>query len=439
MGFLAMVGIVLLGGALVYALAIAARALVTAVAGIPGRLPPFGEAPLGSSSRCSIVTRVALALAGPLAVYLAIVTAWTFTLRHTRVIDGTMTPTIVEVIPSGPAAAAGVRDGDRIVAVDGRPLARFSDLRDAVAARAGEGVELSLVRDGAPLRLRVTPGPAGSRFAGKLALHQIPTLPTWSVALRQALEMPFRVIEAQIRQAMNPRVTELSGPIGITREVSAAARPSSAFVLATGVAQAGTTTLAAFVMVALFLFPFRPRRPASPAAAEAAPPALRPWVRLAARTVDDALLTLIVCLIFAAIDPALVELALASTLLLAVPLEAALLASWGYTPGKWLLRVVVRDSLGEKLGFGQALRRAAAVNVFGLALNQPIGLVTGPLAFRRLRRSGATYWDALDGSRVDHGAVGGGRAALAILIVVAFFAFQALIVIRATATDLLLR
>jgi uncharacterized RDD family membrane protein YckC len=147
-------------------------------------------------------------------------------------------------------------------------------------------------------------------------------------------------------------------------------------------------------------------------------------VRFAARTVDQALLVLIIILIFAAIDPGVVELALAGWLLLAIPLEAALLSSWGTTPGKWLLGVTVRDGRGAKLRFGQALRRAAAVWTFGLALDQPIGFVTGPLSFRRLRRSGATYWDALDGSRVDHAAVGGGGATVAILIVVAFFAFQ---------------
>jgi len=65
--------------------------------------------------------------------------------------------------------------------------------------------------------------------------------------------------------------------------------------------------------------------------------------------------------------------------------------------------------------------------------------VTGPLSFRRLRRSGATYWDELDGTRVEHGAVGGGRAAIAILAVIALFAFQILVALRTTAFELLAR
>jgi uncharacterized RDD family membrane protein YckC len=434
-----MTGIALLGGVLVYALFVGARAVVAAIARIPGRLPPFGEAPLGPSSRGSIVTRLALTLAGPLAVYMAVVVAWAVTARRMGVMDGPAPA--VQVVPSGPAGTAGLRDGDRIEAVDGRPLVQFSDLKDAVAARPAESLELSLERGGERLRLRVTPGPAGSSFAGKLGVRQVATTPAWSDALHRALSMPLQALATQVEEAMQPRLTELSGPIGITRELPASAGPSVALMLAAGVARAGTTALAGFVMVALFLFPSR-RRPgeAPSAAAEAtlpAAPARRPWVRFAARVVDEALLVVVVCLIFAAINPALVEVALASSLLLAIPVEAALLASWGYTPGKWLLRVAVRDGVGAKLRFGQALRRAAAVNLFGLALNQPIGLVTQPLSFLRLRRAGSTYWDALDGSRVEHGAVGGGRATIAIVAVVALLAFELVIAIRSTAFDLL--
>src|SRR6478752_6286 len=105
MGAGVMTGIALLGGVLVYALFVAARAFIVAAARVPGRLPPFGEAPLGSSSRRSIVTRLALTLAGPLAVYLAVVAAWTFMLRDGGVMDAPAP--MVEVSPGSPAADGG--------------------------------------------------------------------------------------------------------------------------------------------------------------------------------------------------------------------------------------------------------------------------------------------------------------------------------------------
>src|SRR5262245_9071590 len=106
MGLGAMTGVALLGGSLVYVVFLAARALAAALARIPGRLPPFGEAPLGRWSRRSIVARIALTLAGPLAVYLLVVSAWAIVIHRDGVMDETTLS--IDVAPSGPGAAAGL-------------------------------------------------------------------------------------------------------------------------------------------------------------------------------------------------------------------------------------------------------------------------------------------------------------------------------------------
>ena len=194
----------------------------------------------------------------------------------------------------------------------------------------------------------------------------------------------------------------------------------------------GASTLEGFVLVSLFLFPFRRRRsdPAStraPPLESALPADRRPSVRFAARIVDVAVFLLVVLLAIAVVDPALVDAVGASLFLLLIPIEAALLATWGYTPGKWLLRVSVRDATGRKLPVGVALRRAAAVWTFGIGVNQPVGWLTAALAFRRVRRRGTAYWDELDGHRVDHGSVEGWRAVVAFLVITASLVFIALI------------
>lgn len=55
----------------------------------------------------------------------------------------------------GPAAAAGVRPGDKVLAVDGSALTTFDELRTYVLARPGQTVTLTVGRDGERLDLPV--------------------------------------------------------------------------------------------------------------------------------------------------------------------------------------------------------------------------------------------------------------------------------------------
>ncbi len=65
---------------------------------------------------------------------------------------------IVEVVSGSPAARAGLRAEDLIVAVDGEPMGDVGDLqRLMVAERIGQGVEVEAVREGAFLKLELTP------------------------------------------------------------------------------------------------------------------------------------------------------------------------------------------------------------------------------------------------------------------------------------------
>src|SRR3954452_10065192 len=65
---------------------------------------------------------------------------------------------VVEVVEGSPAARAGLRPEDLIVAVDGGPMGDVGDLqRLMVAERIGQGIEAEVVRDGSFLKLDLIP------------------------------------------------------------------------------------------------------------------------------------------------------------------------------------------------------------------------------------------------------------------------------------------
>src|SRR5687768_8328783 len=115
---------------------IEARALTTAVLRVPNRMRPFGEATLGSGS---LGARFVIAFAGLLAAY---VFAAGLSVGGLMV-GGEGFPTgapVVDVLPGSPAASAGLKDGDRIVAIEGTPMTDFGQLRAFIERQPGRPV-----------------------------------------------------------------------------------------------------------------------------------------------------------------------------------------------------------------------------------------------------------------------------------------------------------
>ena len=68
------------------------------------------------------------------------------------------TPTVIEkVMPGSAAQKAGLRTGDRIVAIDGRSVARFEELATYVAVRPGAPMALDVLRNGRSITVSATP------------------------------------------------------------------------------------------------------------------------------------------------------------------------------------------------------------------------------------------------------------------------------------------
>lgn len=89
------------------------------------------------------------------------------------------------------------------------------------------------------------------------------------------------------------------------------------------------------------------------------------------------------------------------TVLPVVIIEAALLGSVGFTPGKWLLRMRVENLDGRPLSTGQAFIRSLRVWILGMGMREPILMLLGHvLSLWFGLKKGVLLWDWQSGFEV---------------------------------------
>jgi len=173
--------------------------------------------------------RFLVVLAGPAANFLLAILIFTafFSLLGTP-----RTNIVGDIVPKTGAAAAGLKAGDRIVAIDGRATPTFDDVASVVMIRPDQNVVIEIARGHEKLDMRVrlgsamVPDAAGRKIrAGVLGIHSttrvndpVPVLQALPMATDQTIRMVGTIVDGLgqlIRGQVSPR--ELGGPITIAR------------------------------------------------------------------------------------------------------------------------------------------------------------------------------------------------------------------------------
>lgn len=138
-------------------------------------------------------------------------------------------PRVTDVFADSPAAAAGFAVGDRLRAVDGRPLGSSREFVDYVEGRSGTAIEIKVLRGEESLLLEVVP--RGEDGQGRIGigltdLQRLPPLEAVVQSARFNVDFVVRTFDllGQIFTGQRQPQTVLSGPIEIAIISGEAAR-----------------------------------------------------------------------------------------------------------------------------------------------------------------------------------------------------------------------
>lgn len=150
-------------------------------------------------------------------------------------------PVLAELDPKGPAQAAGLKTGDKLVALDGRPIDEWQQVVDWVRERPDAKISLRVERDGAQLDVPLTlaargEGKAASGYLGAGVkgidwppemLRQVSYGPLAAVAEGASRTWTMSVLTLDSLRKMlfgELSVKNLSGPITIAKVAGASAQ-----------------------------------------------------------------------------------------------------------------------------------------------------------------------------------------------------------------------
>jgi regulator of sigma E protease len=198
------------------------------LAGMEPGSPPdphnFQERPLSA--------RIATILAGPVVNMLLAFVLFALVLGLRGQPYPSPAPVVGQTVPGLPAAAAGIRPGDRILSVDGRAVRHWSDLAADLAGKAGRPVEVVVrTRSGAVRRLRLTPrrDPAVSDrpiigVMQAIVYRRLDPVAAIGAGVGQTFQLTGAILGSLAHSVAVGRAPPLQGVVGIAGMAGAAAR-----------------------------------------------------------------------------------------------------------------------------------------------------------------------------------------------------------------------
>ncbi len=174
----------------------------------------------GSYANASLTARILTIAGGPLANYGF---AMLLFLGAFLAFGEPVLTTQIQIMPGTPAEAAQMKDGDKVVAINGAAIEDFEQMRSIIIENPEKPLVFSIVREGNPMDLTVTPEAKAEKGGGQIGVR--PTRGyrdmTLNEALRESVARPALVVKelvVSLGQLITREVEpEVGGPVKIVK------------------------------------------------------------------------------------------------------------------------------------------------------------------------------------------------------------------------------
>ncbi|MBO8167755.1 MAG: RIP metalloprotease RseP [Thermoanaerobacteraceae bacterium] len=185
-------------------------------------MEPGEEAPEGRGfNEKPVLERMSVIFAGPFMNFLLAIVLFVIVYMILGVAVPTNENVVGQTIPGRAAEQAGLKSGDRIIAVNGQQVENWNELTDIIHGKAGQRITLTVVRDGKKLFFEITPEYDPERKVGLIGIYPTTELKRFGVlqsvwlGLKQSYEITKGIIGGFAQVITGQEQAQVAGPIGI--------------------------------------------------------------------------------------------------------------------------------------------------------------------------------------------------------------------------------
>ena len=133
------------------------------------------------------------------------------------------TPVLGQIVEGYPAAQSGLKEGDRILSINGQPVSQWPDIRNSLADAGTKPVPFEIQRDKEKLTVTVTPilnPETGKPFIGVVSSLKKVQLTPWQAAVSSvtATKNIIKNMYASLYHMLTGKTkAEFAGPVGVAK------------------------------------------------------------------------------------------------------------------------------------------------------------------------------------------------------------------------------